>query len=130
MTLAEFYHRFRSYQVEIKDWLREVVGIPEQYDSIENRSQRFLEESLELVQVTGLTKEQCHTLVDYVYGRPTGDLPQEVGGSMVCLAVLCERLNINAAQEMVKEIVRVHQPEMIEKVRNAIERKRNDGVGI
>lgn len=63
-------------------------------DKVE-RSHRFLEEALELVQSTGCTSAEAHSLVDYVYGRPIGDPPQEVGGVMVTLAALCLAHNMN-----------------------------------
>lgn len=53
------------------------------------RACRFGEEALELLQALDVTKEDALKLVDYVYGRPKGELPQEVGGVMVTLAVLC-----------------------------------------
>jgi hypothetical protein len=132
VDLVQFQNTMRYYQRLIKKWLCDpnLVGEPQQFESIENRSQRFFEEATELVQATGLTEEQCHTLVSYVFNRPVGWQPQEVGGVMVCLAALCERIDLNAATCLIKEAERIHQPEMIEKVRNAIVRKRNDGVGI
>ena len=63
-------------------------------DKVE-RNHRFLEEALELVQSTGCTADEAHKLVDYVYGRPIGDPPQEVGGVMVTLAALCLANNMN-----------------------------------
>ncbi len=53
------------------------------------RNHRFIEEALELVQSLGCTKADVLMLVDYVYGRPLGAPPQEVGGVMVTLAALC-----------------------------------------
>jgi NTP pyrophosphatase (non-canonical NTP hydrolase) len=127
---SAFKQFMRGCQIEIREWLCHRIGIPSQFESLENRSQRFFEEATELVQVTGLTREQCHELVDYVYNRPVGQLHQEIGGVMVCLAALSERLDENMGVAFLDEIERVHKPEIIEKVRAAIERKRRDGVGI
>lgn len=55
----------------------------------QERTHRFLEESLELAQANGCTREQALALVDYVYGRPEGRPELEVGGVMVTLASLC-----------------------------------------
>jgi hypothetical protein len=63
-------------------------------DRIE-RNHRFLEEALELVQANWCTRDEALQLVDYVFGRPIGDLPQEVGGVMVTLAALCEANRID-----------------------------------
>lgn len=73
----------------------------------EERNHRFLEEALELVQACGCTASEAHQLVDYTYGRPTGEPPQEVGGVMVTLAALClaNGLDMHAAGEA--ELARV-----------------------
>ncbi|WP_206360502.1 hypothetical protein, partial [Pseudomonas viridiflava] len=54
-----------------------------------------------LVQACGATSDEAHQLVDYVYGRPTGEPDQEVGGVMVTLAALClaHQLDMHAAGE-------------------------------
>jgi hypothetical protein len=67
----------------------------------EERSHRFLEEALELVQACGCTADEAHQLVDYVYGRPVGEKHQEVGGVMVTLAALClaQALDMHEAGE-------------------------------
>ncbi len=64
-------------------------------ESKAERNHRFLEEALELVQSAGCTAEQAHKLVDYVFGRPVGDTPQEVGGVMITLAALCSVHNLD-----------------------------------
>mgnify|MGYP006958842284 CR=1 FL=1 len=53
------------------------------------RSHRFLEEALELVQACGCSASEAHQLVDYVFGRAVGHASQEAGGVMVTLAALC-----------------------------------------
>lgn len=83
-------------------------------DKVE-RNHRFLEESLELVQAAGCTKDEALKLVEYVYGRPTGELHQEVGGVMVTLAALCKAQNIDMAIAGEVELSRCWQ--MIEKIR-------------
>lgn len=130
MAIEDFINFTKLIQEDIKHWMMDIIGDPKQFESIENRSQRFLEEALELVQVTGLSKDQCHDLVNYVYNRPTGELPQELGGVMVTLAALSERMDQNLAECLLREVDRIHKPSIIEKVRKAIERKRNDGVGV
>jgi len=64
----------------------------------DERNHRFLEESLELVQACDCTVSEAHQLVDYVYGRPTGEKIQEVGGVMVTLAALCLAQKIDMAE--------------------------------
>lgn len=77
-----------SFQRRVKKWMMECFGLVISADR-EERNHRFLEESLELVQACGCTVDEAYQLVDYVFGRPIGDKPQEVGGVMVTLAALC-----------------------------------------
>jgi hypothetical protein len=77
-----------SFQSRVGDWMQACFGPAISADKSE-RNHRFLEESLELVQAGGCTASEAHQLVDYVFGRPTGALDQEVGGVMVTLAALC-----------------------------------------
>lgn len=59
------------------------------------RNHRFLEEALELVQSLGCTAAEARMLVDYTFGRPTGEPRQEVGGVMVTLAALCTAADLS-----------------------------------
>ncbi len=77
-----------SFQARVQPWLMECFGAMIAGDR-EERNHRFLEEALELVQSCDCTASEAHQLVDYVYGRPVGELHQEVGGVMVTLAALC-----------------------------------------
>jgi hypothetical protein len=43
------------------------------------RNHRFYEEATELVQANGMTCSEAHQLVDYTFGRPPGELKQEIG---------------------------------------------------
>jgi len=76
------------FQASVKPWLLACFGEMIAGDR-EERNHRFLEEALELVQSCGCSASEAHQLVDYVYGRPVGELHQEVGGVMVTLAALC-----------------------------------------
>ena len=59
------------------------------------RALRFAEEAIELAQACGVSEEKAVELVRVVYSRPVGKAMQEVGGSMVTLAVLCHTLGID-----------------------------------
>lgn len=76
------------FQVRVHDWMLACFGIKPTEDVTE-RNHRFVEEALELAQANGCTKSEVLQLVDYVYGRPTGQVQAEVGGVMVTLAALC-----------------------------------------
>ncbi len=76
------------FQDRVAPWLLACFGPNIARDRTE-RSHRFIEEALELVQAAGCTASDAHQLVDYVFDRPVGELQQEVGGVMVTLAALC-----------------------------------------
>jgi hypothetical protein len=81
------------------------------------RNHRFLEEALELVQSLNTTRDEAHMLVDYVFGRPVGEPRQEMGGTMVTLGLLAEVHGLDMASDGERELDRILQPEVIEKIR-------------
>jgi len=80
--------RAEQLQPRVQPWMLACFGAEISGNRIE-RGHRFIEEGLELTQAVGVSREEVLQLVDYVYGRPTGELRQEVGGVMVTLAALC-----------------------------------------
>lgn len=82
------------YQERVTNWLLQCFG-PEISGDKTERCFRFTEESLELVQSLGITKEQVLQLVDYTFDRPLGEPNQEVGSVMVTLAALCYAADLN-----------------------------------
>lgn len=95
-----------SYQSQVTKWLLACFGAEIATDRQE-RNHRFLEEALELVQACGCTRDETLKLVDYVYGRPVGYPPQEVGGVMVTLAGLCTAQGIGLDEAAQTELARV-----------------------
>ncbi len=95
-----------SFQSRVAPWMEACHGPEISADKIE-RNHRFLEEALELVQAIGCTKSEAHQLVDYVYGRPQGDINQEVGGVMVTLAALCLANGLNMHEAGETELERI-----------------------
>lgn len=87
MAMIEGKHK-ESFQSRVSPWLDACFGEEIKNDKLE-RSDRFIEEAIELVQSANYPKERVLALVDYVYGRDIGELPQEVGGVMVTLAAFC-----------------------------------------
>ena len=61
----------------------------------------------DVIQACGATRSEAHQLVDYVFNRPVGDKPQEVGGVMVTLAALClaHQMDMHKAGEI--ELARI-----------------------
>lgn len=98
-------------------WAVSCFGLQLATDKTE-RNERFLEEALELVQSTGMTREAAHKLVDYVFSREVGDSSQEVAGTMISLAALCYANKINIDEAVLAEMRRITSPEIMEKVRN------------
>lgn len=95
-----------TFQRRVDDWVRTCFG-PEAAADKAERNHRFLEESLELVQSLGCTRDEAMDLVDYVYGRPVGDPPSEVGGVTVTLAALCNASGVDIATQAETELARI-----------------------
>jgi hypothetical protein len=106
----------RTYQSKIAKWVKTTFTAGG--NDTKTRAFRFLEESIELGQAMGVTKCEVMQLVDYVYGRPVGEPAQEVGGTMVTLASLCQAANINLEGCAIDEMVRISSPGMMERIRN------------
>jgi hypothetical protein len=105
-----------SFQARVAGWMQQCFGPEIAADKLE-RNDRFIEESLELVQSLGYSQDRAHALVDYVFGRPVGEPSQEVGGVMVTLAALCEPSSIDLTDAAETELARILQPEIVAKIR-------------
>lgn len=76
-----------NFQLRVQEWLLACFGS----DRLANKREgsfRFIEESLELVQASGLSKDDALKMVEYVYSRPPGETYQEVGGVVITLHAL------------------------------------------
>ena len=104
----------QTYQSRVKPWLDACFG-PEIAGDKTERNHRFLEEALELVQSGGCTASEAHQLVDYVYGRPVGEMGQEIGGVMNTLAALCLAYGRDMHEDGETELARVWTK--VEKIR-------------
>lgn len=107
-------HPSPAFQYRVNDWMQQCFGEKIAADVTE-RNHRFIEEALELVQATGITKSEVLQLVDYVFSRDIGEINQEIGGVMVTLAALCNALGLDAAKAGETELARVWTK--IEKIR-------------
>lgn len=103
-----------TFQDGVHAWMMECFG-PDITIDPKERSHRYLEESLELVQACGCTKSEALQLIDYVYGRPAGDIAQEIGGVMVTLAALSFAFFFDMKQCGDRELARVWT--VIDKIR-------------
>jgi hypothetical protein len=84
---------------------------------LQERVARFGEEALELQQSLGMTREDAHSLVDYVFGRPVGEPAQEMGGVMNTLAGVASWAKLDMIECAERETERVWRPEVIAKIR-------------
>ncbi len=104
-----------TYQERVGEWMEQTFADDVCKDVIE-RAMRFLEEATELCQSLGMTADQAATVARYVYGRPVGHPPQEVGGTMVTLAALCWATDLDMAAAGHVELDRIDTPEMRAKI--------------
>lgn len=103
-----------AFQHRVQPWMMACFGPEISGDKLE-RSDRFIEEALELAQSGDYPRERVLALVDYVYGRAQGDMPQEVGGVMVTLAAFCLAHDIDMHEAGETELARVWTK--VEKIR-------------
>ena len=96
--------------------MRECFGDVIPFDKVE-RGDRLLEEVLELLQSGGYDPARVAALVAYVWARPVGDPPQEVGGVMVTLAAYCLAFGLDMQGAGEIELARILRPEIMDKIR-------------
>jgi len=104
------------YQAGVRKWMDECFT----QATVTNRRERafrFLEEALELFQAMGCSQEEASELLTYVFGRPAGEVAQEVGGVTITLAALCNAAGVNLNQAAVLELNLVNSPEVMAKIR-------------
>jgi hypothetical protein len=94
------------FQARVQPWMLECFGAEISADR-EERNHRFYEEATEAIQANGMTRSEAHQLVDYTFGRPVGELHQEIGGVMVTLAALCLASGIDMHEAGETELARV-----------------------
>lgn len=118
----------QNWQQMVGKWVRRTFGDNSQNDTRE-RSLRFIEEAVELVQVTGLSQSEVFQIIDKVYVKPKGELRQELGGVMVTLLALSDNLkSVDLHDCLVTEWKRVNSPEAQAKLQASQERKLEAGL--
>ena len=97
-----------SFQQRAVAWVQECFGLELATDPAE-RNHRFLEESLELAQACGCSKEEVLQIVDYVFSRPVSDdKASEVGGVMNTLAALNGAHGLDMDEVAERELEKCH----------------------
>ena len=110
-------------QPRIAAWVRKVFDEATATNAPE-RALRLVEEALELAQACGVGREALHRLVDYVLDRPVGEPAQEIAGTMVTLYAAAHALDVDADEAFERELSRIQQPEVIDRVRRRQAEKR------
>lgn len=105
-----------TFQARVRPWMTECFGPTIPFDKVE-RGDRLLEEVFELLQSGGYDPARVVALRDYVWARPVGDPPQEVGGVMVTLAAYCNAFDLDMHEAGETELARINRSEIIEKIR-------------
>ena len=106
----------RDYQERVRTWALKCFGLAIMMD-IKERSNRFLEESLELVQSLDMSKADAIALVNYVYDREAGIPYQEIGGVITTLNSLCTATGNSLSICANAELERINTREIINKIR-------------
>jgi hypothetical protein len=83
-----------SFQSRALHWAQFAFG-RDNLKSKRRRAFRFLEEAIELAQACDLSRVEVKTIADYVYGRPTGSIGDEIGGTMLTLHILAASVDHN-----------------------------------
>jgi hypothetical protein len=105
-----------TFQARVGNWMLDCFT-PEIAEDRVERGDRFLEEVFELLQWMGYDPARIDRLRAYVWGRPVGEGPQEVGGVMVCLAALCNAVGISLGNAAETELERINDPATMAKIR-------------
>lgn len=105
-----------DYQINALAWAQECFGNQKAFNLTE-RCHRLMEETAELTQSLGYTEEQAIEIIRYVFARQKGEPSQEVGGVVTTLAVLCAAADVKMGLSAVKELERIRDPEVMEKIR-------------
>lgn len=113
----------RAGQARVDSWMR-VAFTKEEIANGPERTLRHVEEALELAQACNVDAATLHRLVDYVFSRPVGKPAQEIAGSMVTLYAAASALGVDAQAAFEAELVRIQQPEVIERCRRRQHEKR------
>lgn len=81
------------------------------------RVRRFFEEACELAQSLGMPANEAVQLVGYVWSRPIGEPFQEAGATALTLALLCHAHDMDMFAAAEKELARVSEPALFERIR-------------
>lgn len=97
-----------TLQIEVREWTEACFGIDIAKD-LKFRSERFVEEAIELAQAVGWDYESVMSCAKHVFSKEPGNPVQEVGGTINTLCGLCDALGIDMEQAGRDELAEMWQ---------------------
>lgn len=116
LTSEETRRRGSPEQQMVNNWVTVCLGKESLMDR-RKRAFRFVEEALELAQACEVSVDDVNTLRDYVFGRPVGEVAQEISGVTVTLMALATSQGVDVLEVLRAEINRVSDPVILAKIR-------------
>lgn len=96
----------RSFQARVLDWFKACFGLK----MVRKRRRRlfaFFEETNELIQAGGMTREEAHAMVDHVFNRIPGEFSQEIAGCFTTLCMVANSHLVDLEGVSEKELARI-----------------------
>lgn len=84
---------------------------------IAERCARFFEEAAETAQAFGMTGDEARQLIDYTFGRPSGEPAKEIGAAALTLASLCVTAGYDMMACAEADLEKLQRPETIARIR-------------
>lgn len=122
LTDATGAHAFRQRMAKVHEKL-----FHDDPTDVSERTHRFAEEAIELVEALGMPLPYLTKLADYVYCRGGGEPRKEVGDVVTTLISLCDRVGIDYFAAATDGLKRLEDPKNIERIR--AKRKTRHGRG-
>lgn len=118
-------------QCLVSDWCADLFGEDVAKNTVE-RSARLVEEAVEVAQALKLPKDVAHRIVDHVYSRPVGDVPQEVAGVFLTILSLSTAAGVDLTDAFHKEWHRINDENVKKKIlaNNAIKHAAGLSMGV
>lgn len=113
-------------QTQIKTWV--VTRLGQKAMHPHERGSRCEEETTELFQAVGGTREEAHRIVDHVFDKAAGNPLQELGGCALTLLACAEALDWDLGLAAQDELDRVFSLPM-EKFQKRQAQNVRDGIG-
>lgn len=84
---------------------------------VAERLARYAEETNEVLQAFGMSREDMHRLVDYTCDRPAGEPAKEIGAALLTLTSLCVVAGYDVMECGEADLEKLQRPETISRIR-------------